>query len=409
MKKEMENLDLRNSRVLVVGGGNASHVFVARCGNLDIRCDWLTTLEGEADKLKAALSESKGVTAINTKTGEKWFGCPGKVSGDPAEVVPNAKLIIMTLPAFAQEPTLKLIGPYVDAGACIGGIPGGAALDVVIEESLGVEKARTCTLFGARTLPWACRIQKYGNRVTVLGTKKSDQIVIRPKVNKHVLAALQEIVGPKQKYIPADNFLFLSFTMPWHPIFMYGMFKDWDGRTPFKEVPAFYRSISSSTADLLSEASDEVMKLRDKIAESYPSINLSDVIHVKEWVIRAYGESMPNIDPNDLRAMIAENPTYDENLLFPMKKVEGGYVPDFTSRYLTEDVPYVLLVHRGLAEMIEMSMPKMEIILEWCQKVMEKEYLVDGKLRGKDIGESRAPQRFGYHDFETFSKAMGYL
>ena len=92
-----------------------------------------------------------------------------------------------------------------------------------------------------------------------------------------------------------------------------------------------------------------------------------------------------------------------------MKKVKGGYVPDFTSRYLTEDVPYMLVVHKGLAEMVGVSMPKIDMLLKWCQKVMEKEYLVGGGLKGRDIGESRAPQRFGYHDFETFAKAMRYI
>ncbi len=405
----MEELDLRISKVLVVGGGNASHVLVARCGHLGIPCDWLTTFEGEADKLKAALKASNGVIATDHQTGEKWFGRPERVSGDPADVVPGAKLIILTLPAFAQEPTLKRIGPHVSPDSSIGAIPGGAAIDVVMNNALGVEKVNACTLFGTRTLPWACRIEDYGKRVTVFGTKESDQIVVRPKGKKFMVAALQEIVGHKQKYILANNFLFLSFTMPWHPCFMYGMFKEWDGKTPFMQVPPFYRSISQFTAELLSHTSDEVMKLRNKITELYPSIDLSDVIHVKEWVRRAYGTSMPSTDPNDLRAMIAKNPTYGESLLFPMKKVKGGYVPDFTSRYLTEDVPYMLVVHKGLAEMVGVSMPKIDMLLKWCQKVMEKEYLVGGKLKGRDIGESRAPQRFGYHDFETFAKAMRYI
>jgi hypothetical protein len=44
-----------------------------------------------------------------------------------------------------------------------------------------------------------------------------------------------------------------------------------------------------------------------------------------------------------------------------MKPTEGGWIPDFSSRYLTEDVPFILMVHKGLADLLE---------------VMGKEYLI---------------------------------
>ena len=34
-------------------------------------------------------------------------------------------------------------------------------------------------------------------------------------------------------------------------------------------------------------------------------------------------------------------------------------------------------------------------IIEWAQKVMEREFLVDGQLTGKDMGTTRTPQKYG--------------
>ncbi|MBT3226062.1 MAG: hypothetical protein HOE30_26610 [Deltaproteobacteria bacterium] len=77
------------------------------------------------------------------------------------------------------------------------------------------------------------------------------------------------------------------------------------------------------------------------------SFNLENVSHVKEWMKMAYGSAVRNSDKNDLRKMIAKNPAY-KGLLFPMKAVQGGYIPDYESRYLTEDIPVFSWCTRGL-------------------------------------------------------------
>jgi len=404
----MQRINKKKDKVVIVGGGNAAHVFVARCGHLGIACDWLATFTGEASRLKTAIGNDGGITAINTLTGQAWFGRPERISDDPAEILPGATFIIMTMPIFAQEPTLKIIAPYIEEGACLGAIPGGAAFDALIYETLGMSKAKQCDIFGTRTLPWACRITEYGNSVSILGTKENDQIVVNSSTRSFVINQVQRIVGHDLKYMPADNFLFLSFTMPWHPCFMYGMFSDWDGITPFKEQPAFYTSVSQTTAKLISDASDEIIQLRNEIMKFFPEINLSEVTHAKDWMKSAYAASIKGTDLDDLHSMIAKNPAY-LGLLFPMKAVQGGYVPDYTSRYLTEDIPCVFLVYKGLAEMFGFQIPIIEMIIEWSQRVMGKEYIVNHRLLGRDLKESRAPQRFGFEDFAAFAKTMGYI
>ena len=50
---------------------------------------------------------------------------------------------------------------------------------------------------------------------------------------------------------------------------------------------------------------------------------------------------------------------------------------------------------RGIAEICGVATPFMDRVLLWGQPLINKEYLVDGKIQGKDIVNSGCPQRFG--------------
>jgi hypothetical protein len=78
-----------------------------------------------------------------------------------------------------------------------------------------------------------------------------------------------------------------------------------------------------------------------------------------------------------------------------MRRVGGGLVPDFTTRYLAEDIPYGLVVTRGIAELVGTATPVMDKVITWAQARLEREYLVAGKLQGRDLRATRAPQRYG--------------
>ena len=68
-----------------------------------------------------------------------------------------------------------------------------------------------------------------------------------------------------------------------------------------------------------------------------------------------------------------------------------------------------LVVTRGIAELAGVPTPHMDDVILWCQKMIGKEYLVDGKLIGKDLHSTRAPQHYGFTDLDTFMEANHYL
>ena len=114
--------------------------------------------------------------------------------------------------------------------------------------------------------------------------------------------------------------------------------------------------------------------------------------------MRRYSHDISN--KSTLYKAIQTNAAY-QGIKHPVKTTEDGkFVPDFTHRYMTEDVPYGLVVIRGIAEIVGVKTPNIDKVLTWCQEKMGKEYLVNSKLQGKDVATSRAPQRYGLATIE---------
>ena len=65
-----------------------------------------------------------------------------------------------------------------------------------------------------------------------------------------------------------------------------------------------------------------------------------------------------------------------------MKEISPGeWVPDFTNRYFTEDIPEGFCMYKGIADLAGVETPTIDLILGFFQNFMGKEYLKDGKLQ----------------------------
>jgi hypothetical protein len=146
------------------------------------------------------------------------------------------------------------------------------------------------------------------------------------------------------------------------------------------------------------------------LSAKYPSLDLSMVVHLFEFFKRMYADCIG--DPTSLKTCFRTNSAYD-GLTHPMTKTEDGkFMPDFTSRYVVEDTLCGLVPVRGLAELCGVATPNIDILVSWAQKVMGKEVLVGGvggTLTGKDLGDSRCPQAYGWTELGRFMEEMGYV
>ena len=69
-------------------------------------------------------------------------------------------------------------------------------------------------------------------------------------------------------------------------------------------------------------------------------------------------------------------------------------MPDFSSRFLTEDIPFGLCIVKSIAELMNIPTPWIDELVTWGQKKMGKEYIVAGHLTGRDVAESGSAWNF---------------
>ncbi len=130
-----------------------------------------------------------------------------------------------------------------------------------------------------------------------------------------------------------------------------------------------------------------------RLERALPQLDLSSVLPLDIWLQRAYAGQID--DASTLRSSFTTNRAYT-GLRAPLRLIEeNAYVPWFEARYLSEDVPYGLLVTRGIAELAGVATPAIDRVILWAQERLGKEYLTNGRVAGRDVAESRAPQRFG--------------
>ncbi|MBP8293137.1 MAG: NAD/NADP octopine/nopaline dehydrogenase family protein [Caldilineaceae bacterium] len=383
-------------KITICGAGNAAQTLIALlAAEPGATVAVYAPLTDEAARLRQAM-QVDGVCAT-FPNGRQLCGRAAVVTADAAEAGTDASLVLLALPAFAHEAVLRALAPHLPEDVWIGALPARGGFDLLAQQVLGrLQADGACVLFGLQTLPWACRIRDWGSAVDVLGAKAAVDVAVWPAtIAGAVAATLSSLIHAP--LAPVTNFLALTLANTGqiiHPGIMYGLFHRWDG-TPFPaaQIPLFYGGVDGATAALLATMSEEVLAVRDAIARAAPGLDLASVVDVQTWLLDAYPEQIA--DKHTLQAAFNSNTAY-AGLRAPVEQVgDNAFVPAFTSRYLAEDVPYSLLVTRGIAELAGVATPTIDRVICWAQARLGREYLVDGRVAGRDIAASHAPQRFG--------------
>lgn len=388
-------------RITVCGGGNAAHTLVGVLASQPgLQVNLFTPYGEEALLWQESLAQAGDLT-LHTPQGV-LHGRPQVVSDRPEAAVAGADLVLLSLPAFAHEAILEQIAPHLASDAWVGVLPARGGFDFSVRRIFA--RHDSLVVFGLQTLPWACRILQYGREARILGTKASTDLAAWPPARTgEVSVRLSQLLGVHLD--PIANFLSLTLAGTGqiiHPGIMYGLFHAWEGET-YAQAPLFYQNVDAYTANVLQQLSDEIQALRRDLEDRYPHLDLSAVRPLKEWVLRAYPQDIE--DPATLQTCFTTNRAY-EGLRAPVQPVDGRLAPNFKARYLSEDVPYGLVVSRGIAELAGVQTPAIQQVITWSQARLEQTYLMNGRLVGVDVNQTRAPQRYGFTQLDPFMQAF---
>jgi len=390
---------VRIETITICGGGNAAHAMIPIIRNHFFgKINLFLPFGDEANHFQKLIDEKKYLTAT---IGEKEiYGRPDKVSKFAKDVCKEADLILMPLPAFAHEQTLLQIVPFLKEEAIIGAIPARSGFEYAALKILKDNKKEKVKIFGMQTLPWACRIKEYATKVDILGKKRSVGMAAFPhKITPELASFLSRILDLKIEPLP--NMLTLTLANVGqiiHPGIMYGLFKGKEQVTYQKEtIPLFYQGVTKEIAKTLKEMSDEILILTEKIKALDKNVNLDHVLGLKDWLIYSYEDLIA--DKSSLQACFVTNSAY-QGLSAPVKKENDYFLPDFQARYLTEDVPYGLVVTKAIAQLAKVDIPLIDEVILTVSQWIGKEWIKEGYLEGKDIKNTRIPQNYDINNLE---------
>eukprot|EP00924_Labyrinthula_sp_SR-Ha-C_P007053 augustus_masked-scaffold_8-processed-gene-8.3-mRNA-1 protein AED:0.00 eAED:0.06 QI:0/-1/0/1/-1/1/1/0/418 len=404
--------------ITIIGGGNSTPIFATQCKLAGHTVAILTRRPSDwaVDNVVGFRNEDQSYLGGQ----EKFNAKIDLITSKYEDCIPQSDLIFISgVPIHYNEEILLKMKPFFKSNRAspvyIGSICSYGGFNWITTKVLG---KGNYFVFGTQQIPWTCGTIKYGHEAVVFGQKANLRIcteVVGSSSNKMkyqektLLSALKDI-------LQMENIFKTSFIVGtlWpnnpsvHPPILYGLFKDWDKNNKkakflfgTDEAPEYiYKDLTKQSADNIETLNLEVRRIIEKI----PSDILLDDVEGCDYMnslVYAYGSEGVK-DQSTVQNAIRTTTAYLKHknpYIFLDEETEGRkwVIPNVKHKFFTTDVSYGLCTYKDIALMsgIEVETPLIDEIIYWNQKLIDKEYMVDGQLIGKDIGECILPSQFG--------------
>lgn len=330
--------------ICIIGGGSLGHV-----------CAGVFASKGTKVNIFSQHPEAWGKEIIVTDiNGKPYIGHIDKISSNPGDVIPNADMVFMCLPGFLIEQSLESIKPHLSPNTVVGSIVSSTGFFFCAHKILPSKTP----LFGFQRTPFIARVSEYGKSANLLGYKNEVAIACENIDNAELFRAqIEKLFITPTKLL--DSFYEASLTNS-NPILhtgrLYSMWQDWDG-TPYDHNILFYKEWNNDASECIIAMDKEFMQLLSKLP-----INMANIPTLLD-----YYEST---DAESLTRKISSITAF-QTIKSPMKEVVGGWIPDFESRYFTEDFPFGLKIIKELAEEHHIVTPMIDKVYQWGMNVIK--------------------------------------
>ncbi len=276
------------------------------------------------------------------------------VTNDIGEAVRGASYIFVTHPAFMLKATAEMLYDHVEEGAGICVIPGTGGAEFFFKKL--VDKG--VSLFGLQRVPSVARLTEYGKTVCVAGYRdKLDLAGIPTSAVAPLKEILSEVFNMPCNMLP--NYLCVTLT-PSNPILhttrLRTLFSDYKEGVIYEKNTLFYEEWADASSQLLFKCDEELQQ----VCRSLSELELQDVRSLKLH----YESDTPEKLTKKIRSIRSL-----QGLTSPMLEKDGGFIPDFGSRYFTADFPYGLAILKEIADVAGVPVPNMQETLSWYENI----------------------------------------
>jgi hypothetical protein len=333
---------LEMKTICICGGGSLGHVIAG----------WLSAKSKAKVTILTAKPELWG-SSISVATAQDGTlkGSLAKVSDRPEDVLPEADVVLFCYPGFMIVSELERIRDFIGCNAYVGSVFSSTGF---FFEALKILPPAQ-PLWGFQRVPFIARVNEYGKSSHLLGYKPCYHIAVE-NVSDPDKQAFADLISDwfERPVHLLKNYFEASLTNSnplLHTSRLYTMFGgDNEGRI-YPRMVNFYEEWTIEAAQMLIDMDREFFELLK-------------VLPVTKGYLPPILEYYESTDAESLACKLSSIQGF-KGITSPMIQTENGWIPDFKSRYFSEDFPYGLRYIRDLAHEHNISCPNIDIVYNW--------------------------------------------
>lgn len=335
-------------KVTIVGAGNIGTQFAVHCAE---KGHAVTVYSSKPDRIQ------KQLYIVDEHDQITHQGTIERATHDPAEAFAQAELVFLTVPATLMKRNADLIAPYANPNMIICLAPGIGGGECAFKQCVD----RGSVVCGLQRVPSVARLVEYGKTARAVGYRSELFAAAIPRSKTEACCALLEQIFDIPT-TPLPCYLNITLT-PSNPILhttrLRTLFADYTPGKVYERVPLFYEEWNDDSSRLLLACDAEVQEICRHLSGF-------DLSYVKS--LRTHYESET---AQQLTRKISGIAGF-QGLTSPAVPVEGGYQPDFDSRYFTADFSYGLAILVQIAEFAQLDTPQIRQTLAWYYNLVGK-------------------------------------
>ena len=286
---------------------------------------------------------------VDTPDGKVLYGGLNVVSSDPAEALSGVDVVLLCLPGFAIRDELIKIRPYLNKDKYVGSVFSSTGFFFEAMKLLDED----IPLWGFQRVPFIARTEEYGHSAHLLGYKSAHNIAVERCDDKEGFRALIESLFDAPVTL-LSNYYEASLTNSnplLHTSRLYTMLGGENEGRAFPRMILFYEEWTVEAAQLLIDMDEEFFTIL-----RYLPVSDGYLPRILDYYESHNAESL---------ARKLSSIQGFKGITSPMTETAEGWMPDFASRYFTEDFPYGLRYIWELAHQLNVDVPYIDKVYNW--------------------------------------------
>ena len=327
--------------ITVLGGGNIGMCLVGE----------ISRIKGYEVTLYASKPEmfSETIQVIDDEKKISYQSGAFVTTDDLKQAICNADIILCTLPAFLRKNVIEAMEDGIKEGAFLGFFPGYGGAEFYCQKLF----EKDVTIFALQKVPYVARTKERGKIAHIMSKKEQILVGSIPERNStYIASVLEDMLLVKCDSL--NNYMAATL-LPGNPLLhtsgSYVYLKDYKMGQAYETPIYYYQSWNDECSEVILKFSDELHDICNKLP-----VNLDEVQTIQEY----YEADTPKKLTQKFHSIPSFRP-----LTLPMIKEKDGYIPDFSSRFYTEDIPFGVCIIKALSIFAGVQTPVIDEIFQF--------------------------------------------